>query len=87
MASFETYQDSLKPTKRPKFNFHSLPDLQEGPRLARQPGSNCGLDCSDFRIIDGQGISANSDNSEYSRGHKYREAIQQIEATKQVTGE
>src|SRR5712691_11123780 len=86
MASFETYQDSLKPTKRPKFNFHSLPDLQEGPRLARQPGLNSSLEGSDFRVVNRHWALTGSDNLNYPRRHQYREQIQWIEPTKQVAG-
>jgi len=83
---FKSYQNSFNPSKRPGFDFHSLPDLQERPWLSGQPGSNSSLDGNDIRIVNRNRAFSNSHNLDDSRRHKYWKPIKWIEPAEQVAG-
>ena len=87
MTAFEIQQDPLEPAERTAFDSYPLPDLQERPRLSRQPGLNRRLEGSDFRVVNRHWALTGSDNLNYPRRHQYREPIQRIESTEQVARE
>ena len=66
---------------------HSLTDLQERPRPAREPGSNCRLNGGNFGVVNGDRTFAYSDNANDPRCRKNREPVLRIEPAEDVTGD
>jgi hypothetical protein len=84
--SSKTQQDSLYATKRAILDFHSVPDLQEGPRLAGQPGLDSRLNGGNFAFVNGKGSSANSHHMNNPRDRKNWEPIECAKLAKHVPG-
>ncbi len=84
--SSETQQDSLHATERAILDFHPVPDLQEGPRLAGQPGLDSGLNGGNFAFVNGEGSSAKSHHMNNPRDRKNWQPIQWVKLAKHVPG-
>src|SRR5690348_1511425 len=84
MTALEIHEDPLEPAERPAFDSHLLPDLQERPRLSRQPRLSDDLDSGDLRVVNRHRVLAETDNPNYPRCHKYREPVQRVETTENV---
>jgi hypothetical protein len=74
--SSETQQDSLYTTKWAILDFHPVPDLQEGPRLAGQPGLDSRLNGGNFAFVNGKGSFADSHHMNNARDRKNWQPIQ-----------
>jgi hypothetical protein len=85
MAS-ETQQDSLYATERAILDFHPVPDLQEGPRLAGQPGLDSCLNGDNFTFVNGEESFANSHHMNNPRDRKNWQAIQWVKPAKHIPG-
>jgi hypothetical protein len=83
----ETQQNSLYATERAILDSHPLPNLQEGPRLAGEPGLGGSLDSDNFAFVNGDGSSANSHHMNNPRDRKNWEPIQWVKLAKHVPGE
>jgi hypothetical protein len=84
--SSESQQVSLYATKRAILDFHSVPDLQEGPRLAGQPGLDSRLNGGNFAFVNGNGSFANSHHMNNPRDQKNWQPIQWVKLAEHVPG-
>jgi hypothetical protein len=63
-----------------------VPDLQERPRLAGQPGLDGGLNDGNFAFVNGDRNSANSYHMNNPRDRKNWQPIQWVKLAKHVPG-
>jgi len=84
---FEVQQDSLQPAKGSVFDPYPLTDFEERPRSAGEPGSNRGLNRSNFGVVNGDRASTYSDDGNDPGRRKNGEPVLQVEPAKDIAGE
>lgn len=86
MRSPHFNEDPLEPAQRAVLNLHSVPCLQEGPRLTGKPGRGHGPDGIHLGIIHWYRSVFIANHLNDTRSHEDRESMLNVQSAKQITG-
>lgn len=87
MRALELYKKSFQSTQRTGIDLHTIPGLQERPRLARKSRGDKVLNGIDLGVVHGNRRAVESDNLDNTWSGKDRQPIVDVQATKEIPRE